>query len=92
MKKRIIIIGGGFGGITAMHALKKQLEHKIDVVLIDYRAATLNKPRLPDVAINGENVEHVRFLMKNAVEQYGYILIKETVIKIHALAKKVYLN
>ncbi len=92
MKKRIIIVGGGFGGITAMHALKKQLGHNIDVVLIDYRSETLNKPRLPDVAIKGENVEHVRFLMKDAVKQDGYLLIQETVLKIDALAKKVYLK
>ena len=92
MKKRIIIVGGGFGGITAMHALKKQLGHKVEVVLIDFRTATLNKPRLPDVAIKGENVEHVRFLMKNAVKQDGYLLIQETVLKIDALAKKVYLK
>lgn len=75
-----------------MHALKKQLGHKVDVILIDYRAETLNKPRLPDVAIKGESVEHVRFLMKNAVKQDGYLLIQETVLKIDALAKKVYLK
>ena len=92
MKKRIIIIGGGFGGITTMHALRKQLGHEVDVVLIDFRMATLNKPRLPEVAIKGENVEHVRFLMKDAVKQDGYLLIQETVKKIDPVAKKVYLK
>ena len=92
MKKRIIIIGGGFAGITAMHSLKKQLGHKIDVTLIDYRSNTLNKPRLPDVAIKGESVEHARFLMKKAVKQDGYQLIQETVIKIDTKEQKVYLK
>ncbi len=92
MKKRIIIVGGGFGGITAMHALKKHIGHKAEVVLIDYRTDTLNKPRLPEVAIKGESVEHARFLMKNAVKQDGYTLIQETVIKIDPKAKKVYLK
>jgi sulfide:quinone oxidoreductase len=57
MKKRIVIIGGGFGGITTMHALRHLLGHQIEVVLIDFRSNTLNKPRLPDVAIKGETVE-----------------------------------
>lgn len=92
LKKRVIIVGGGFGGITAMHALKKQLGHNIDVVLIDFRAATLNKPRLPDVAIKGENVEHVRFLMKDAVKHDGYLLIQETVERIDPKQKKIYLK
>ena len=49
MKKRIIIVGGGFGGIRAMHSLRKLLGHDVDVTLIDYRTDTLNKPRLPNV-------------------------------------------
>lgn len=92
MKKRIIIIGGGFGGITAMHALKKQLDHDVEVVLIDFRSNTLNKPRLPDVAIKGESVEHARFLMKKAVEKDGYLLIQETVVKIDPQSRKVFLK
>jgi len=92
VKKRIIIIGGGFGGITAMHSLKKQLGHEVDLTLIDYRSNTLNKPRLPDVAIKGESVEHARFLMKKAVEQDGYQLIQETVRKIDTKNQKVLLK
>ena len=92
MKKRIIIVGGGFGGITAMHALKKQLGHEVDVTLIDFRSNTLNKPRLPDVAIKGESVEHTRFLMKNAVAFDGYQLIQETVKKIDPEKQKVFLK
>jgi len=92
MKKRIIIIGGGFAGITAMHSFKKQLGHDIEVTLIDYRSNTLNKPRLPDVAIKGESVEHARFLMKKAVKQDGYQLIQETVVKIDPKEQKIFLK
>lgn len=92
MKKRILIIGGGFGGITTMHALKRYLDHKADVVLIDYRDNTLNKPRLPDVAIKGETVEHARFLMRDAVKHDDYLLIQETVIKIDPAEQIVYLK
>jgi sulfide:quinone oxidoreductase len=75
MRKRIVIIGGGFAGITAMHTLKKLLHHSVEVVLIDYRVDTLNKPRLPDVALKGENVEHVRYLVRDAVKKDGYLLM-----------------
>jgi len=92
MKKRIIIVGGGFGGIRVMHTLKKLLGHNVNIALIDYRTDTLNKPRLPNVAMKGENVEHVRFLMRDAVKQDGYLLIQETVMRIDPYAKKVYLK
>ncbi len=92
MKKRVIIVGGGFGGIRAMHSVKKLLGHDVGVSLIDYRTDTLNKPRLPNVAMKGENVEHVRFLMRDAVKQDGYLLIQETVMRIDPYAKKVYLK
>ncbi len=92
MRKRIVIIGGGFAGITAMHTLKKLLRHEVDVTLIDYRSNTLNKPRLPDVAIKGESVEHARFLMKKAVKHDDYQLIQETVIKINPKEQKIFLK
>lgn len=92
MKKRIVIIGGGFAGITAMHTLKKLLHHSVEVVLIDYRVDTLNKPRLPDVALKGENVEHVRYLVRDAVKKDGYLLIQETVTYIDTKTKSIYLK
>jgi len=92
MKKRIVIIGGGFGGITTMHALRHHLGHQIELVLIDFRSNSLNKPRLPDVAIKGESVEHARFLMKKAVDADGYLLIQETVTHIDPKNRKVYLK
>jgi sulfide:quinone oxidoreductase len=92
MKKRIVIIGGGFGGIATMYSLKKLIGYMAEVVLIDYRGNTLNKPRLPDVAIRGENIEHARFLMRDAVKKNGYLLIQETVAKIDPKEKKIYLH
>ena len=87
---RILILGGGFAGITAMHHLKKTLGHSVEVTVIDPRDHSLNKPRLPEVAIKGESIEHARFLMKSAVKSAGYALVQAKVSKIDPDEKKVF--
>ena len=35
--KRVLILGGGFGGIATAHRLKKRLGNEVDVILVDRR-------------------------------------------------------
>src|SRR5215216_6729848 len=35
--KRILILGGGFGGIAAAHRLKQKLGNNVEVILVDRR-------------------------------------------------------
>jgi len=72
-----------------MHHLKNELGHTVNVTVIDPRDHSLNKPRLPEVAVNGESIEHARFLMKDAVKSTGYELIQASVSKIEPNEKKV---
>ena len=35
--KRVLILGGGFGGIAAAHRLKEKLGNEVEVILVDRR-------------------------------------------------------
>jgi len=35
--KRVLILGGGFGGIAAAHRLKQKLGNEVEVILVDRR-------------------------------------------------------
>ena len=53
MSKKIFILGGGFGGISAARALTEQ--HDCEVTLIDRRNYHLFQPLLYQVAMAGLN-------------------------------------
>jgi len=91
-KKTILVLGGGFAGMTALHNFKKTIGHKATIILIDPRVTSLNKPSLPEVAIDGKPVEHVRFLLSEAVKHLGYDLIQDAVTLIKPKEKEVILE
>jgi NADH dehydrogenase len=80
-KKHIVILGGGFAGVAAGMALKKQLQHlPIQVTLIDRNPYHLFTPSLYEVATSEEPQTNIAFpfteifdgsfsLMKNYVEK-----------------------
>src|SRR5438067_1775326 len=57
MKKQIVIIGGGFGGLRAARALKAA---SVDVTLIDRRNYHLFQPLLYQVAAVGRCLRRLR--------------------------------
>jgi NADH:quinone reductase (non-electrogenic) len=49
-KKKVIVIGGGFGGVFAAKALEKQGRGKLDVELVNANNYFVFQPLLPEVA------------------------------------------
>lgn len=70
MNKKVIIIGGGFGGLSAFYSLKKSLSN-VEITIIDVRTTSLEKPSLPEVAFAGKPVSNVQIPLKNVVESNG---------------------
>lgn len=89
---RVLILGGGFAGITAMQNLKSALGDKINVIMCDNRQTSLNKPRLPEVAMDGEPVKHVRFSLQAAADSLGYTFMRAKVEKIDPTGKQIYFD
>jgi len=67
--RRVVILGGGFAGLRALYRL-----HGIDgieLVLVDPSPTSLVKPALPEVALGGKPVGHVRFPLDGVARRTG---------------------
>ncbi|MHB1954685.1 MAG: FAD/NAD(P)-binding protein, partial [Sulfobacillus sp.] len=49
----MVIIGGGFAGLRVLYRLHNALGRDADIILLDPRSTTLQKPALPDIALTG---------------------------------------
>ena len=49
-KKKVLVIGGGFGGVFAAKALEKQGRGKLEVELVNANNYFVFQPLLPEVA------------------------------------------
>lgn len=91
MKKRIIIMGGGFAGLRAYYRLT-QHKHDFDIKVIDKRKQLLEKPSLPEVAFAGKPVSGVLIDLKEPVEHKGGQYIHAEVTKINPTSKHIHLD
>lgn len=73
MKQRIVILGGGFGGLTtAIHLAKKKVD--AEIILIDERDYHLYTPwlyRIPSDIWHERKRRMCEFYFKNLFKQYG---------------------
>ncbi len=65
LKKRVVIIGAGFGGLRFLYDIKKQFKNDMDIVIVDERETSLEKPSLVEVALAGKPVSHTQIPIKN---------------------------
>ncbi|MGC9140210.1 MAG: sulfide-quinone oxidoreductase [Mesoaciditoga sp.] len=71
MKKRILIIGGGFGGLSTFYSLQKNGSKYVEITLVDSRETSLEKPSLPEVAFVGKPLNKVQIPLKSVIENRG---------------------
>ncbi len=70
MNEKIVIVGGGFGGLSAFYSLKKAIS-SVEIVLTDLRTTSVEKPSLPEVAFAGKPVSKVQIPLKEVIEKNG---------------------
>ena len=87
--KKIIIIGGGFGGLRAFYRLYKNKE--VQVIVIDKRLTSVEKPSLPEVAFSGKHVGDVLLDLERIVTHKGGKYINGDVVKINPKLKHIHL-
>ena len=88
MKKRILVLGAGFGGLELSTMLSEALGDAIDVTLIDKSDCfTFGFSKL-DVLFGGMRPETVRLPYKKFVKP-GVRVLQETISSIDPIAKRV---
>jgi NADH dehydrogenase len=89
-KPKVIIIGGGFGGLSAAKKLKNK---PVDVILIDKTNHHLFQPLLYQVATAGLSPAYIAFPLRSIFRKSKHVqVILGEVKRIDRKEKKVYLN
>lgn len=79
-KKKVLILGTGFAGLRAFYRLREQ--RSVDVVLVDSRSTSLEKPSLPEVAFAGKPVQHVQIPLEPIINHHGGKFIQANAVRI----------
>jgi sulfide:quinone oxidoreductase len=77
-RPRVVVVGGGFAGLRVLRRLKDLAE----ITLVESRMTSLAKPALPEVAMEGKPVDHVRFPLAHTVRRSGAELVTGRVERI----------
>ncbi|MGO0123510.1 NAD(P)/FAD-dependent oxidoreductase [Desulfothermobacter acidiphilus] len=91
VKKRIVIVGGGFAGHAVFYGLRPYAE-KLDLVLVEERVASVMKPELPEVAFAGYPVERVFIPLRSSVEHHGGRFVRGRVVSIAPAENRLFLQ
>lgn len=86
-KRRLVILGGGFAGLRALFRLSEIDD--LEIVLVDPRSTSLMKPALPEVALFGKSVEHVRFAIEPVVRRAGARFVHARPIRVLAPERRI---
>ena len=81
-RKKIVIIGAGFGGLRFLYDVKKQFKDEIEIVIIDERETSLEKPSLVEVALAGKPVSHTQIPIRNIARSQKVEFINSRASKI----------
>ncbi|MEF3255471.1 MAG: NAD(P)/FAD-dependent oxidoreductase [Deferribacterales bacterium] len=90
--KKVVILGGGFGGLTALTKLKKYTNKKFEVILIDKNNYSLFTPMLPEVVSGNVNPENIVFPLREIAVKNGAKFIRDTVNNIDKEKKVIHCN
>lgn len=92
MVKKMIIIGGGFAGLRFLYNLNKHMAGQFDITLIDERKTSLEKPSLPEVAIEGKGVSKVQIPFEKIIKRGKAKFVNQSVVKVDPESQKVFLK
>ena len=86
-QKRIVIIGGGFGGLALLKALKNSV---FQVVLIDKNNYHTFQPQLYQVATGGLEADSIAFPLRKRVRKYRNLFFRMAEVQaVDPTAKKI---
>ncbi len=86
--KRVVIIGGGFGGLMALKELSEYNYH-FEITLIDKNDYAILKPKLTSI-VAGKEVENIKVLIPPILREYEAIWEEDEVDRIVPNENRVY--
>ncbi len=91
-RPKIVVVGGGFGGLTALHHLHDALGTRAEITLVDRSSCSVNRPTMPEIAFAGKPAEHALFPMERATNAHQATFVQGKVESVDPRAKRVLLE
>ena len=89
MGKRIVVLGGGFGGVQATVELEKRLGREAEIVLVSEENFLLFTPLLPQIASSNINPRHIVQAIRDIRGNKRFTFRRDTVRAIDPAARRV---
>lgn len=89
--KKLVIIGGGFAGLRALYKLS-DYDYHFEITLIDSNNFSLEKPALPEVAMENKDESEVKIILPPVARKSKAAFIQDEVEKIDASNQKIFLK
>lgn len=88
--KKVVILGGGFGGLSAMAHIRKHIKRKtVQVTLIDKHNFSLFTPMLPEVVSGNVKPDNIVLPLREICVKSGVTFVKDKVMSINPDANMV---
>jgi len=87
---RVLIIGAGFGGLTAAGEILKRVKSSFEVIVIDKKETSDFLPLLPDCIGRGINPDFLTFRIKDASRRMGFRFFQDEVVSVDLERKVVF--
>ena len=89
MRKKVLVLGSNFGGLTAALAVKQELHGDVDVTVISPSDHFLFNPSLIWLPFGGRTPEDITFKVEPTFTEHGINFINEPALSIDVEGKKV---
>lgn len=89
MHKRIVVLGGGFGGLETAVTLDSQLDPDAEILLVSEQNFLLFTPLLPQIASSGINPRHIVQTVRDIRGRRRFRFRRDTVLAIDVAARRV---
>lgn len=90
--KKIVVMGGGIGGISAAYELKEQLGKQVEVVLVSDLPDFEFTPSNPWVAVRWRKPEAIRIPLAGTLAKHGIEFIHDPVTRVQPESRSILLE
>src|SRR5665213_106847 len=88
MGKRIVVLGGGFGGVQATIELERRLGRDAEIVLVSEENFLLFTPLLPQIASSNIDPRHIVQTIREIRGKRRFVFRRDTVVAIDPAARR----